>query len=346
MQVKTGSRGGGQSARAKIDYVLREGKYANKDASPDEDASPDKDEREHVEHGNMPAWAQDPRAYWSAADEHERANGSLFKEVVVALPVELSSDERRDLAHRFAVDLTDAPEGKLPYTLAIHKGEQDNPDPGEQDNPHAHIVMSERAHDGRDRDEEQWFKRANSKAPEKGGAKKTRAMMEKSWLPEVRAKWEQMANRALEQAGREERIDHRTLVAQRAEALAISQDPKQSDEDRQRAQARAAELDREPTEHDGCKPHMLERQLAKLDTEPPAGLRARDDARQLAQVEPQEEQTQQRISWLERELEHIGERIRSWREYIDERARETAERVREMMRPRTPQPSRDEGIER
>ena len=171
-------------------------------------------------------------------------------------------------------------------------------------------------------------------------------MMEKSWLPEVREKWEQMANRALEQAGREERIDHRTLVAQRAEALAISQDPKQSDEDRQRAQARAAELDREPTEHDGCKPHILERQLAKLDTEPPAGLRARDDARQLAQVEPQEEQTQQRISWLERELEHIGERIRSWREYIDERARETAERVREMMRPRTPQPSRDEGIER
>ena len=139
---------------------------------PNKDASPDEDEREHVEHGHMPAWAQDPRAYWSAADEHERANGSLFKEVVVALPVELSSDERRDLAHRFAVELTDAPEGKLPYTLAIHKGELDNPDPGELDNPHAHIVMSERAHDGRDRDEEQWFKRANSKAPEKGGAKK------------------------------------------------------------------------------------------------------------------------------------------------------------------------------
>ena len=44
-------------------------------------------EREHVEHGNMPEWAQDdPRAYWRAADEHERANGSLYREVEFALP--------------------------------------------------------------------------------------------------------------------------------------------------------------------------------------------------------------------------------------------------------------------
>ena len=332
MKVSVGSRGGGQSARAKSDYVTREGKYApDKDASLDEDATPD--EREHVEHGHMPAWAQDdPRAYWSAADEHERANGSLFREVQVALPVELSPDERRDLAHRFAVELTDVPEGKLPYTLAIHKGERENHESGKKDNPHAHIVMSERAHDGRDRDEEQWFKRANSKAPEKGGAKKTRSLMDKAWLPQIREKWEEMANRALDQAGREERIDHRTLVAQRDEARANGDE------------ARAAELDHPPAEKLGCKPHILDKQLAKLDTEPPAGLRSRDDARQLAQVEPQEQQTQQRISWLERELEHIGERIRSWREYIDERARETAERVREMMRPRTPPPP-DRGIE-
>ena len=31
--------------------------------------------------------------------------------------------------------------------------------------------------------------------------------MDKEWLPQVRAKWEQMANQALEQAGRDERID-------------------------------------------------------------------------------------------------------------------------------------------
>ena len=39
-------RAGGQSARAKNEYIEREGRYAA-----------DGDEREHVEHGHMPAWA-------------------------------------------------------------------------------------------------------------------------------------------------------------------------------------------------------------------------------------------------------------------------------------------------
>ena len=85
-------------------------------------------------HGHMPAWAQDdPRAYWTAADENERANGSLFKDVEFALPKELSADERRALAVDFAAQLTDAE--KLPYTLAVHRGDGEN--------PHAHLMMSE-----------------------------------------------------------------------------------------------------------------------------------------------------------------------------------------------------------
>ena len=54
----------------------------------------------------MPEWAQDdPRAYWRAADEHERANGSLYREVEFALPKELSADERKALAVGFASQL-------------------------------------------------------------------------------------------------------------------------------------------------------------------------------------------------------------------------------------------------
>ena len=34
----------------------------------------------------MPEWVEeDPRSYWEAADEHERANGSLFREIPVRL---------------------------------------------------------------------------------------------------------------------------------------------------------------------------------------------------------------------------------------------------------------------
>ena len=39
----------------------------------------------------MPEWAEeDPRSYWKAADEHERVNGRLFREVEFALPRELT----------------------------------------------------------------------------------------------------------------------------------------------------------------------------------------------------------------------------------------------------------------
>ena len=44
LTAKTGSRGGGQSAKAKADYIQREGKYAR-----------DKDEVLHTQSGNMPS---------------------------------------------------------------------------------------------------------------------------------------------------------------------------------------------------------------------------------------------------------------------------------------------------
>ena len=51
LTVKTGSRLGGQSARAKADYIEREGKYERQD-----------DELAHRESENMPEWAEDDRA--------------------------------------------------------------------------------------------------------------------------------------------------------------------------------------------------------------------------------------------------------------------------------------------
>ena len=51
----------------------------------------------------MPEWAQeDPGKYWEAADENERANGRLYSEVQFALPKELSEQQRREVAGRFA----------------------------------------------------------------------------------------------------------------------------------------------------------------------------------------------------------------------------------------------------
>ena len=104
LKVSVGSRAGGQLASAKSDYIEREGRY-----------EPDREELEHRESENMPEWAKDdPRSYWEAADEHERANGSLYREIQFALPRELNKQERRELASGFARRLT---EGER---LALH----------------------------------------------------------------------------------------------------------------------------------------------------------------------------------------------------------------------------------
>ena len=134
IKASFGSRAGGQSARAKSDYIEREGRYEK-----------DSEELEYKEHGNMPEWAEDdPGSYWEAADKHERSNGRLYSEIQFALPKELDEAGRRDVASDFAAQLT-GPE-KLPYTMAIHRGG------AEGENPHAHLMYSERG-TGRDRAE-------------------------------------------------------------------------------------------------------------------------------------------------------------------------------------------------
>ena len=221
LKVSIGSRAGGQSAGAKADYMEREGNYEK-----------DREELEHKEHGNMPEWAKDdPHSYWEAADEHERANGRLYREIQFALPKELNEEQRRELASSFAASVTEGE--RLPYTLAIHRGGPNG------ENPHAHLMFSERPNDGIERGKEQWFKRYNAKAPEKGGTQKSRAAMPQAWLEDTRKAWEREANAALERAGRGERIDHRSL-AERRDVAERSGDLQQ-----------AAELSREPNVHLG-----------------------------------------------------------------------------------------------
>ena len=100
-------------------------------------------------------------------------------------------------------------------------------------------MFSERGNDGMARSAERWFKRYNPKAPAQGGARKSRAAKAGDWLDTTRHAWEQTANQALERAGREERIDGRSLAARRDAAH------------REGDLERAAALSREPNVHLG-----------------------------------------------------------------------------------------------
>ena len=298
LKVGFGSRASGQSARAKNEYIEREGRYAA-----------DSEEREHVEHGHMPAWAQDdPHAYWQAADAHERANGRLYSEVQFALPRELDASGRRALAGAFAERVCGGE--RLPYTLALHKGEAETPD--KPDNPHAHLMFSERGNDGIARSEEQWFKRHNPTAPARGGARKSRAAKAGDWLDKTRQAWEQTANRALAQAGRAERIDGRSLPDRRDAAH------------REGDLERAAELSREPNVHRGPGQYLKDRGRASATV-----AQAKAVEQRTATALAERDADRRQVERLEQEIAAVVARLR-----------ETYDRVRRALNARVQQAGR------
>lgn len=186
-------------------YIAREGEYAHRR---------EKGEAlEACEAGNMPLWAQaNPLEFWRAADAHERANGTTYREMEIALPRELSAAQRIELVRAFVTqELGD----RHAYQWAIHNPQA--ADGGEQ--PHAHLMFSERQRDGIERDPELYFKRYNAKNLERGGARKgygphagqtLTAAQRKADLVALRSRWESMCNAHLERAGLAERIDMRS----------------------------------------------------------------------------------------------------------------------------------------
>jgi len=194
--VKVGGKG---KAAAHGAYISREGKYSGRNRYEDLEATG---------YGNMPKWAEhNPQHFWNAADEYERANGATYREIEVALPRELTAEQRRELVEYFIKQ--EIGENHA-YQWAIHtpkaaleKGAQ----------PHAHIMYSERTIDGIDRDPDQYFKRYNSKSPEKGGCKKDSAGTDER-LQATRQRWADVQNTHLERHGHDARVDHRSLKDQ------------------------------------------------------------------------------------------------------------------------------------
>ncbi|MGH6127435.1 MobA/MobL family protein, partial [Escherichia coli] len=83
LSVKFGGKG---KALAHANYITREDKFSQRK------------DLEHTEHGNMPEWAKDdPAHFWQAADAFERANGSTYREIEIALPRELNEAQRLEL---------------------------------------------------------------------------------------------------------------------------------------------------------------------------------------------------------------------------------------------------------
>lgn len=265
-----GAKPSGQSAAAKHAYHLRADGYAAGRDGPREDLAASG-------HGNLPAFAaDDPAAFWLASDSFERANGTLFRELQLNLPGELSLAQQQEVLQSYCARLFDGE--RLPHSWAIHRHTKDGaPAPGEND--HAHLMVSETMTDDFPRPAEQHFKRYNSAKPEAGGAKKTRSLKPKAWLMEARAAWAEEVNRGLVAAGHKPRFDHRSKEVQLAEALRLGD------------LRRAARLDTPTQAHEGPRIAGMRRRVeagkVALDDLPGYAqevIKSNDQARELARA--------------------------------------------------------------
>jgi hypothetical protein len=172
---------------------------------------------------NAPAWVHDRSALWNAVENIERRkDAQVAREVRVALPSELTTEQNADLVRAFVQEQFVA-RGMI-ADVALHAPGRE----GDQRNHHAHIMLTTR-----------------EVGPEGFGAKE-RDWNAKDLLVDWRGSWAEHVNDTLERCDIHERVDHRTLAAQRADALSLAHDARErGDEPAQAAHmARAVELDR------------------------------------------------------------------------------------------------------
>ena len=185
-----------------IDYILGQNKYTNKE-----------NEIKYTSH-NLPNWCKSPKEFWVAADDNERINGTVYKEIRISLPNELSHEKNIELLNEFIDTIL---EGKYHYSVSIHSKESSYKK--EILNTHAHIMFSPRELDGIERNKDIFFKRANAKSPERGGCKKNTSWNNIEKLLEIRKIWEDIQNKYLKNEKSNERVSCETLEKQREIAL-------------------------------------------------------------------------------------------------------------------------------
>lgn len=192
-EINSGKKG---SVLEHARYIIREGKFSSYEDLVD------------TGYGNLPRWAgDDPIEFWRAAEKYERENGSVYREYEIALPVELDREQYQEMARRTVKRVV----GEKPYLYAIHEpvGKL-----GGVNNPHMHLMFSDRLPDGIDRSPQQTFSRYNAKHPERGGCKKDSGGKNRMELRDAaRAQRKLIAeiqNDMLAEIGANARVDHRS----------------------------------------------------------------------------------------------------------------------------------------
>lgn len=136
-------------------------------------------------------------ALWNEVERVERQNnGQTARYFDVAIPVELNNDDKKKLVAEYC-QKNFVDKGMI-ADIAFHDLDSKN--------PHAHVMLT-----------------LKTIGPE-GFGKKDRTWNDKKMVVQWRESWATMSNSYLEAAGSEERIDHRSLRTQCADALAQAEE--------------------------------------------------------------------------------------------------------------------------
>jgi hypothetical protein len=188
-----------------------------------------------------PERLSDRATLWNEVERGEkRKDSQLCNEIMIALPVELSHEQKQALTREYVAGEF-VSQGMI-ADIGYHDFDSHN--------PHAHIMLTMRP------------------VNEEGFGKKKRQWNRRDAVKEYRADWAEYANRALEQAGFDERIDHRSL--------------------------REQGIEREPQIHLGAK--VMEMEARGIQT------RVGDESRRISQVNRERKRQQAKLEKLEVEI--------------------------------------------
>jgi ATP-dependent exoDNAse (exonuclease V) alpha subunit len=153
--------------------------------------------------GAEPAWTRDRSTLWNHAEATEkRSNSRVAREYQVALPAELSSQQRLQLTRAFSRELADR------YNVAVDMTIHAPREEGDPRAHHAHLLATTR---------EVTAQGLGPKASIELGDKQR---VQRGLLPSpaeykaVRGRWADLTNEALREANIDARIDPRSLAAQ------------------------------------------------------------------------------------------------------------------------------------
>ncbi len=184
------------------------------------------DHREISAPRGAPGWCKCRAKLWNRAEDAERRkDAQVGRQIELALPRELSVKQRRRLVRSF-VRKNFTCRGMVADT-AYH--DQDG------ENPHVHVLLTTRLLAGAG-----------------FSTKKQRAWNERECLNTWRSSWARHVNAFLRRAGCQDRVDHRTLDAQRLDAVAADD------------LELATKLDRVPGRHYGRAPAAIQARADRI----------------------------------------------------------------------------------